>query len=153
MKKLDCYYINRKTCAIIPIDSDVSKVIELDDAFVISKSTTDIVDDSCKYFGCSFRGRLDGSKKVLNMNYKLPIVIEEFNDIIFFPTSSPRFKDCTWIALKNVVNYYKYGNGTRIEFSDICNLDLSISYYSLENQIFRATMLESLIRRRKLEKN
>lgn len=142
------YFINKGTCAIVPLAEEVSKVIELDNEFVVSKSVKDIINDSCKYFGSSYQGRFEGSKKILKMNYKLPIVVEEYNSIIFFPTSSPRFGQCTWVSLKNISNYVKDGKGTKIYFCGNV-LNLPISYYSLENQIFRATMLESLIRRRK----
>ena len=79
MKTLDSYYINRGTCAIIPIDKELSHVYEIDNSYVIEKSVKEIIDDSCKYYGCSYKGRCDGSRRILNMNYKLPIVIEEYN--------------------------------------------------------------------------
>ncbi len=142
------YYINKGTCAIVPLGEEVSKVIELDKEFIVNRSVKDIINDSCKFFGSSYQGRFEGSKKILKMNYKLPIVVEEYNNIIFFPTSSPRFNQCIWVSLKNISNYTKDGSGTKIYFCG-SSLSLEISYYSLENQIFRATMLESLIRRRK----
>lgn len=142
------YFINKGTCAIIPLEKNLSKVIELDREFIINKSVKDIINESCKYFGSSYQGRFEGSKKILRMNYKLPIVVEEYNNIIFFPTSSPRFNECTWISLKNITDYFKSNKNTNIFFGDVC-LNLDVSYYSFENQVFRATMLESLIRRRK----
>lgn len=142
------YFINKGTCAIIPLGEEVSKVIELDNEFIVSRSVNDIINDSCKYYGSSYKGRFEGSKKILKMNYKLPIVVEEYNNIIFFPTSSPRLGQSTWISLKNISNYVKNGKNSKIYFCGN-SLNLEISYYCLENQIFRATMLESLIRRRK----
>ena len=149
MKNLDCYYINRGTCAIIPIEKEISKVIELDDEYIVNKSTKDIIDESCRFFGSSYKGRFEGAKEILKMNYKLPIMIEEYNNIIFFPTSSPRFDVCTWISLNNLSSYVKNGKESKIFFSYDCSVELPISYYSLENQIFRSSMLESLIRKRK----
>ena len=35
------------------------------------------MDDSCKYFGSSYQGRYEGTKNLIGMNYKLPIIIEE----------------------------------------------------------------------------
>ena len=142
------YFINSGTCAIVPIGEELSKVIELDNEYIINRSVKDIVNDSCKYFGSSYNGRFDGSKKILKMNYKLPIVIEETKNLIFFPTSSPRFDECTWISLNNVSNYEKNGKNTIVYFKSRF-LELNISYYSLENQIFRATMLDSILRKRK----
>jgi competence protein ComK len=142
------YFINSGTCAIVPIGEELSKVIEIDNEYIINRSVKDIVNDSCKYFGSSYNGRFDGSKKILKMNYKLPIVIEETKNLIFFPTSSPRFDECTWISLNNVSNYEKNGKNTIVYFKSRF-LELNISYYSLENQIFRATMLDSILRKRK----
>ena len=149
MQELEYYYINRGTCAIIPIDKGVSEVIELDCSYIVNKSSKEIIDDSCRYFGSSYQGRYDGSKKILNMNYKLPIMIEEFNNLIFFPTSSPRFGQCLWISLNNIKNYMKCESGSKIIFNSNKDLILNNSYYSLENQIFRSAMLDSLVRRRR----
>lgn len=149
MKNLNSYYINKATSAIIPVEKNISKVIEGEQVFFVNKSTTMIIDDSCKYFGSSYKGRVAGSKKILNMNYKLPIIIEEFNNIIFFPTSSPRYDDCIWLALDNIISYNKLDIKSKVVFKSDMELELDISYYSLENQVFRATMLESLIRKRK----
>lgn len=148
MEKFD-YYVNKATCVIMPIDKNTSKVIEIDNSFIVNKSIKSIIDESCKYFGSSYQGRFEGSKKILNMNYKLPIVIEELNNLIFFPTSSPRFDDCIWISLNNIISYSKNNDFSSIKFIGDNNYDLNISYYSLENQIFRATLLDSLLRKRK----
>lgn len=149
MENLEYYYINRATYAIVPIDKSVSKVYEGNKIYIVNKSSKDIISESCSYFGSSYQGRCDGSKKILNMNYKLPIVIDDFNNLIFFPTSSPRFGQCLWISLNNISSYLKNDDKSRLLFyNDVC-LDLEISYYSLENQIFRATMLDSLMRKRK----
>jgi competence protein ComK len=149
MKNLDNYFINKETCAILPLEKGISKVIEFNNTFIVNKSANSIIDDSCKYFGSSYKGRCDGSKVILKMNYKLPIIIEEFNNIIFFPTNSPRFGNCTWISLKNIDSYLKGDNISKILFYNDVELLLDISYYSLENQIFRASLLDSLLCRRK----
>jgi len=151
MKIIENYYINRATCAIIPIEKNLSKVIEDENTYYVQKSTTSIVDESCKYFGSSYKGRVEGSKRILNMNYKLPIIVEEINNIIFFPTSSPRFDDCIWLSLNNIKKYDKSesSSNSKVVFNCGNDLDLDISFYSLESQVFRSTMLESLIRKRK----
>lgn len=149
MENLEFYYVNRATCAIVPIDKSVSKVYELGKIYIVNKSVKDIIGESCNYFGSSFQGRCDGSRKILNMNYKLPIVIDDFNNLIFFPTNSPRFGQCLWISLNNISAYVKVKDKSKLIFYNDVSLELEISYYSLENQIFRATMLDSLMRKRK----
>lgn len=146
---LDTYEITKNTLAIIPIDSKRSEVIEDNDTFIINKCSTKIVDDSCKFFGSSLDGRQEGTKNLIGVNYKAPIIVEETNDVIFFPTNSPRIVDCAWISLNNLENYKKNDNKTQILFKNGKTIDISISYGSLENQVLRSTRLESILRKRK----
>lgn len=146
---MDKYEINNSTLAIIPISKNCSKVIEKENNYVINNSTTEIIDHSCKFFGSSYSGRCEGTKNLVGFNYKSPIIIEESREIIFFPTSSPRFDNCSWISLNNIEKYIKKENISSIYFKNGLIIDLEISYSSLENQILRATMLESKLRQRK----
>lgn len=144
------YEINSSTIAIIPVKPNISKVIELDNAFLVNRSTSEIIDESCKYFGSSYLGRHEGTKNLIGVNYKSPIIIEETLELIFFPTTSPRIKACIWISLNNIERYYSKDIYTCISFKNGKQLELKISYGSLENQILRATRLESMLRKRKL---
>ncbi len=146
---LENYEININTLAIIPIDTKISKVIEIDNNFIVKRKTTEIVDYSCKYFGSSYIGRQEGTKNLIGINYKCPIVVEETREIIFFPTSSPRFSDCFWISLNNINSYKKFNGSSKIIFNNNEEIIVNISYESLQNQILRATMLESVLRKRK----
>lgn len=146
---MDKYEINKSTLAIIPISKNCSKVIEQENDYIINNSTTNIIDHSCKFFGSSYNGRYEGTKNLVGFNYKSPIIIEESKEIIFFPTSSPRFDNCSWISLNNIEKYIKKENISSIYFKNGLIMDLEISYSSLENQILRATMLESKLRQRK----
>lgn len=146
------YEINSSTLAIIPINEHISRIIETDDAFDVCKTTTEIVDDSCKFFGSSYLGRAEGTKQMIGVNYKTPIIVEESTSMIFFPTSSPRFNKCFWISLNNIDVYYKNKvNKCTIIFKGGKRIDLEISYGSLENQILRATRLEAVLRQRKMQ--
>lgn len=146
---MDKYEISNSTLAIIPISKKCSKVIEKDNNYIINNSTTEIIDHSCKYFGSSYNGRCEGTKNLVGFNYKIPIIIEESKEIIFFPTSSPRFDNCSWISLNNIERYKKNEKKSSVFFKNGIVIDFEISYSSLENQILRATMLESKLRQRK----
>ncbi len=140
----DSYEINRGTLILIPVTDKISQVIEENDQFLVNKSTTKIIDDSCKYFGSSYLGRKEGTKKLIGVNYKAPIIVCETGGIIFFPTSSPRFDHCFWISLKNIKDYLKNkDNKGIVSFKNGKEIELDLSYFILENQIYRATMLES----------
>lgn len=146
------YEITSETLAIIPISKNVCKIMEQDRTIEIYKSTTEVIDYSCRYFGSSYKGRHEGTKSMTGISYKSPIIIEESREIIFFPTSSPRYDNCYWISLKNIERFYKLGKSSKIIFKNGTVLPLDISYGSLENQILRSTLLESVIRNRKVIK-
>lgn len=145
------YEINRGTLIIIPVTDKISQVIEDNDQFLVKKSTTKIIDDSCKYFGSSYLGRKEGTKKLIGVNYKAPIIVCETGGIIFFPTSSPRFDNCYWISLNNVKDYIRSNdNKAVVSFKNGKEIQLDLSYFILENQIYRATMLESKLMKLKI---
>lgn len=146
------YEISLETIAIIPMGKKFAKIYEIGETFIIEKTPMEIIEDSCKYFGSSYVGRHEGTKSLIGINYKTPIIIEETNNIIFFPTSSPRFPNCSWISLKHVWKYEKVENYSKIYFKNGFCISLEISYGSLQNQILRASLLESKIHNRKIAK-
>lgn len=146
---INSYEISQDTLAIIPIDSKKSEVIEIEDNFIVNKSATKIVDDSCRFFGSSLNGRHEGTKCLIGVNYKAPVIVEETSSMIFFPTNSPRLTDCTWISLNNIENYSKNNGKTEIVFKNGKVIEVDVSYGSLENQVLRSTRLESILRKRK----
>ena len=143
------YEINEKTMAIIPISSDITQIIEEDDRFFVNKNSFEIVDHSCRYFGSSYEGRHIGSIEMLGISYKTPILVEETQNIIFFPTVSSRDVKCCWISLNKVENYEKKLKKSKIIFKNGYELDLNISIGSLKNQILRSTLLDSIVRKRR----
>ena len=146
---MDSYEINNETLAIIPIDNYKSKIIERDKEFVVNMTPMKIIDNSCQYFGSSYQGRFMGTKKLIGVSHKAPIIIEETRNIIFFPTNSPRLYECIWISLRNLSNYLKSNDVSKVVFNNNKNLELDISYGSLDNQVLRAARLESVLRTRK----
>ena len=143
------YEINSDTLAIIPIDNYKSKIIEKNKTFIVDTTPMKIIENSCEYFGSSYQGRFSGTKNLIGITHKAPIIIEESREIIFFPTKSPRLYECAWISLKNLQNYKRNNDNTVISFNNGHLLDLEISYGSLDNQVLRAARLESVLRLRK----
>jgi len=141
------YEINKATLALIPLNEKITQVIELEDSFIVNCPTSKIIDNSCRCFGSSYIGRNEGSKTLLGTNYKAPIIISEINNIIFFPTSSPRLEKCCWISLNNLVNIKKDNKSTIINFENNKEITINISSFVIENQIYKATMLESKLRK------
>ena len=148
------YEINEGTLAILPIDSEKSKVFEDEREYVITESPYKILDESCKYFGSSYKGRKEGAKSILGDGYKIPILVEDGRNIVFFPTISPFDKDCIWLSSKNIRYILPIDDFTsKVIFNNSQEIQVPVSYRSLENQLFRATRLESVVRNRKNNKN
>ena len=145
------YEINEETMAILKIDDDYSEVYELHDHYLVSKSSNKIMEDSCKYFGSSLDGRRKGTEAMIGVNYKAPIIVEESREIIFFPISNSR-ENTNWIGLKHIKSYYRENEQLVLVFENNTKITLDISYGILDNQILRATRLESALRGRKIAK-
>lgn len=142
------YEVNVETLAILPHGESKSKVIEKNQTFLVDLTPIKIIDDSCKFFGSSYEGRFNGTKSMIGISHKAPIIIEESKKIIFFPTSSPRLQGCSWIALNNVEKYIKCNGDTIIKFSCGKDIKLELSYGIVDNQVLRATRLELILEKR-----
>lgn len=142
------YEISSKTMAIIPIAIDKCKIIEEENSYIINKNPTSIIEHSCKYYGSTYKGRKEGTKELIGINYKIPVIIESSRNIIFFPTTSVNQNSCCWISLNQIKSYQKYLKYSKIIFKNDYELCLNISYGSLENQILRSSLLENTIIKR-----
>lgn len=142
------YEINTNTYILLPIGLK-TRVIEQNKTFIVNKSTYDIMCDSCLYFGSSLEGRKKGTENMIGIRYKTPIIIEESNNIIFFPTESYKSQNCIWISLNNINRYYNLKNQSVIEFKNNKKIYLNLSYGIIENQILRSTRLDAVLRGRK----
>lgn len=147
MKK---YEINKNTAAIVGLDEENSKVIEENKEYHIEDRSYSVMEHSCRYFGCTYQGRLIGSKCILGSKYKVPIIVEESNNIIFFPTTDIENPQCMWISLKwfDRVEEDKDGN-TYIYLKNGKRISTSISKNSIENQALKSIKLDFLISSRK----
>lgn len=145
---LSSYEINIDTLVLIPVEKNKTKVIEQDEEKIIEMNITDIIDRSCKYYGSSLIGRKEGSKYLLDLTHKLPIIIDERQDIIFFPTMSPRRCECVWISLNSIKNFKKSGKDIEIVFENMLKMILPVSYSSFENQYYRANRLFAIMKRK-----
>lgn len=144
------YEISNGTLAIVPNDGNSSVVYEDEERYIIDDLPFKIMEDSCKYFGSTYKGRKDGAKEILGAEYKVPIVIDNSNDLIVFPTTSPLAEDCIWVSLKRVKRFEKIDfNNTKLIFDNNIELIVPCSYRTIENQISRASRLDLIMRNRK----
>ena len=142
------YEINDDTYAVVGKNSYSSKVIEKDIDYDVEKDAYSVMDESCEYYGSSYKGRLKASKSILNCSYKLPILVEESTYMIFFPIKSSLEEDCIWINLNKIKRVEKNNEKTDIIFENNKKITVDSSKMSIDNQIFRSSRLENLLRKR-----
>ena len=145
------YEINNNTIALI-FSNNGTKVYEVDkELFINNILPNNIIKFSCEYFGSSYEGRVKGTNCLTGLTHKVPIIIEESNEIIFFPTSSSRLNNCSWIRSKYIKNYAKSAeNNVKITTINDKEIVINCSYETINNQILRSSRLESIIRYRKM---
>lgn len=144
------YEISKGTLAVVPNEYNSSLIYEDENRYIIEESPYNIMDDSCKYFGSTYEGRKNGAKEILGAEYKVPIVVEDTDNLIVFPTTSPSSDACCWIVLKRVRKIEKVdSNNTKIIFDNNVELIVPSSYRSIENQLSRASRLDLILRNHK----
>lgn len=144
------YQININTLAIVPYEDNKTNIIENNKNIIFNSGVKTVINDNCCYFGSSYEGRRIGTKKIIGVNYKAPIIIEESADLVFFPTTSPRLNECIWLSLKNIKDYKKNGKKTILTFVNDSQIIINMSYNSFDNQILRAARLQMMLKNRKI---
>lgn len=144
------YEVSNGTLAIVPNERESSVIYEDEERYIIDQNPFKIMEESCKYFGSTYKGRKDSAKEILGAEYKVPIIVEDSSNLIIFPTTSPLAEDCIWLSLKRIKKFDRIdSNNTKILFDNNVQLIVPCSYRTIENQISRASRLDLIMRNRK----
>ena len=148
------YEIDLSTLMLIGIDDSRTLVVTLEKEFIVDECAKKIIDNSCKYFGSTLVERIKATQRVVNIRSKVPIIIENSRNVIFFPLKSCREKSNIWISFNNLVRYEKKDNVTYLYFKENKVQKLDFSYYIIDNQVTRSLLLDYEMnkRRKSLEK-
>lgn len=148
------YEINKGTLCLIQNNDGTTKVYEEEKEYIINKNIHKIVDESCKSFGSSLKGRYEGTTKLTGVRYKAPIIISEYLSIIMLPTGSTRGEICHWFSLSSIKNIEKNNyNNAIVNFYNGKSIELDISFFIMQNQLDKATRLDYFLRKKYNEKN
>ncbi|MEC2077570.1 competence protein ComK [Metabacillus fastidiosus] len=145
----DNYKVNRMTMAILPQIEGTklfSTVFEAEQEFTVKKKPIHLIEGSCAYFGSSYEGRKDGTRELMGVTHKSPIVIDPTSSIYFFPTTSPTRPQCAWLSHAYVLEYKQTGyDDTEVTFIGGKTVIIPISLTSFENQLFRTAQLRTIM--------
>ncbi|CAM4060462.1 competence protein ComK [Lederbergia lenta] len=141
-KLIQEYEINAHTMIIVPKGLTHSNVYELDEEYLTPSVPLEIVKKGCQYFGCSFEGRRSGTKELINISIKAPIIVDPHTPIYLLPTSSPLKPQCIWINPVHVISHEKNDSQSIfITFRNNKTYEVPISFASFDNQLSRAARL------------
>ncbi|WP_254660892.1 competence protein ComK [Bacillus sp. FJAT-27225] len=151
-KQIEEYEINPCTMFIKPFvygSKVYSQIFELDDEFISPFKPIEIVRKSCEYFGSSFDGRREGTRQLIGITHKVPIVVDPTNFIYLFPTTSPNRPECIWISHEHVMHHERTSVGdTLVTFQNKHSYPLPVSYSSFKNQLLRTALLRTKLMQR-----
>lgn len=143
------YIINKDTYYIM-YDGFNTIIKELDTEFVLKENKLkSILENSCEYYGSSLEGRIKGTKNLINNKYKLPIIISEINNIIFFSLHGKKNNEIIWFNFNMIKSYKKDGDLVRINFINGEEKKFMLSYTVFNNQIMKCSRLIIVLLSRK----
>jgi competence protein ComK len=122
-----------------------SQVFEEETDYIVNRPPTKIIEQACKFFGSSLKGRQEGTRDVCGINYKSPIAIDPLSGMYFFPTTSPVNASCSWIAHSHIEHVNQAGKGTEVIFKNAQRVLLHVSYGSMQNQIQRTAQFRYIL--------
>ncbi|MDQ0174718.1 competence protein ComK [Bacillus chungangensis] len=146
MRIIEEYEINPETMAILPFQYGTkiySKVIEVNNQFISPFKPLAIIKKSCEFFGSSYPGRKEGTKHLIGVTHKSPIIIDSHTPIIALPTTSPSNLECIWLLFVHIAHFEKQESGTTVVvFRNNQKLVIPISKNSFNNQMSRGSRLQ-----------
>nr|WP_276106867.1 competence protein ComK [Listeria costaricensis] len=139
------YEINPHTMMILPKITDGelhSEILELNARYISKFTPFEIIKTSCKLYGASFIGRKDGTKHLIGVTHKPPLIIDPLTFTYAFPTASPQNPNCIWVFPQHIRDYDSFKiNQTAIQFANLNTYEIDISLHSFNNQVARTSML------------
>ena len=131
-------------------DGSNTLVMEADADYVFDGDVINtILDESCIYYGSSLNGRMNGARSILGSVYKTPVMVEETNNLIFFPTTAIENEKNVWIGSNNILNYEKKGKNTVVEWKNNKKTEFNMPILSIETQLLRVNKLITITKQRK----
>ncbi len=148
--KSSSFEITPLTMAIVPYEDKEggvgTRILEKNTDYYVDVLPSKVIDEACKYFGSSLKGRQDGTFSISELTHKVPIAIDPYSGMYYFPTESPLRSTCIWIAHTHVKKIKEATHQrTEVIFTNDKRLIVDISYGSMQNQINRTAQFRYLL--------
>jgi competence protein ComK len=104
-----------------------------------------ILESWANAYGIGISGSREAFKSTQSARQKLPVLVDPFRQIYFFPTQSPKQSTCLWINAAQIRTVKPDGLGTRITFIDDSELTLLVGPRSIKRQLSRVNTMRQAI--------
>ena len=116
--------------------------------YLFIENLFNIIDESCKYYGSSYKGRCKSTEYLMGIKKKVPIIISESKKIIFFPTMALKNKNCIWFNLNSIDKYFSTTDLLlNVKLINGSNITINCSNYVFNNQYLKALRLKSILKK------
>ncbi|MBQ8901710.1 MAG: competence protein ComK [Bacilli bacterium] len=145
---MENYIINNKTIAILK-NNNKTIIYDVDNIRVINKNIKRILDENCSFYGSSLSGRKKSAKNILNIHYKVPVVVKE--DVILLQVNNIRNKECLFLVLNKIVDYKLENQKLKIICINKQVFLINISKNSFEKMLINSIKLNNILKWQKSE--
>lgn len=141
------YILNSDVLCFTQDINDEKKVliVEKNKKFNIDADCFKFIKKCCMVYGHSYTMQRQFVIDIFNYYIKTPIIVSDYNMIIFFPTAAPNFKECIWISYNNIDRYVKEKDYTKIFFKGGKVINISTSFSTIDSQITKCIKIEKYL--------
>lgn len=141
---MEKYIINNNTIALLKINHKTI-IINVDNLMVFNKCIISILEENCIYYGSTLKGRISSAKKILNEDYKIPILIDDINNLLLIQINSPRNKICLFLVSNKIVNYVEKDNFLEIKCLNNVTFKVKITKNSFEKMLLKSFKINNVL--------
>jgi len=117
-------------------------VREEDNEFIVLQKPTEVIEQSCYFYGGNYKGRIASTEALTGITHKPPIAVNSLERLFFFPSKSVRSNNCIWISHKHVKKVHKASpQKVRISFINNTFMTINVSIRSFKSQFLRTGQL------------
>lgn len=147
------YILNSDVLCFTQDIDDEKKVliVEKNKKFNIDADCFKFIKKCCMVYGHSYTMQRQFVIDIFNYYIKTPIIVSDYNMIIFFPTAAPNSKECIWISYNNIDRYVKEKDYTKIFFKGGKVINISTSFSTIDSQITKCIKIEKYLTTKRYE--
>lgn len=143
---MENYIITNNTVAVLK-KKNKTIIYDVDNVRVINKNIKRILEYNCNFYGSSLNGRKKCAEKLLNIHYKIPIIID--NNIILLQLSGIKNDECLFLILNKIIDYKYLNNNLSIFCVNNHLFNCVISKNSFEKILINSIKLNNILKWRK----